>query len=121
MHWLFLTLAILFEVAGTTTMKLSNGLSKIIPSVLMIVFYISSLSFLTLALKNIEISIAYAIWSGVGIALITIIGYIYFAENLSIVKIIAISLIIIGIITLNLAGNVHASSSKVQITEDINQ
>lgn len=106
MYWIFLCLAIFFEVAGTTTMKLSNGLSKVIPSALMIVFYISSLSFLTLALKNIEISIAYAVWSGMGIVVITLIGFLYFGESLSIVKIISILLIIIGVVTLNFTGKV---------------
>ena len=117
MHWIFLCLAILFEVAGTATMKLSNGLSKIIPSALMIVFYISSLSFLTLALKNMEVSIAYTIWSGMGIVVITLIGFLYFGESVNIIKIISIVLIIIGVVTLNFTGNAQ-ESSNIQIIEE---
>ncbi|MGE6258114.1 DMT family transporter [Heyndrickxia sporothermodurans] len=121
MHWIFLCLAILFEVSGTITMKLSNGLTKVVPSILMIILYISSLSFLTLALKSIDISIAYAIWSGIGIALITFIGFLYFGEHISPIKLIAISLIIIGVITLNLAGESHkASSNDMNKMEEMN-
>ncbi len=62
LHWIYLCLAILFEVSGTTTMKLSDGFTKVIPSVLLILFYICSLCFLTLTLKSLEVSIAYANW-----------------------------------------------------------
>lgn len=83
MHWIYLSLAILFEVAGTLNMKLSEGFSKPLPSVLLVVFYICSLSFLTLSLKQIEISVAYAIWSGLGIMIITLIGYMFLRSRLT--------------------------------------
>jgi len=67
---LLLILAILFEVAGTTFMKISDGFSKTMPSVAMTVFYLLSLAMLTFALKKFEVSTAYAIWSGLGVALI---------------------------------------------------
>ncbi|WP_026677183.1 DMT family transporter [Fictibacillus gelatini] len=115
MHWIYLCLAILFEVAGTISMKLSNGLTKPIPSASMIIFYLSSLSVLTLALKTIEISVAYAIWSGMGIVLITAFGFLYFQESISFVKIFAILPILIGVVTLNISGNAHgASGTKVE-------
>jgi small multidrug resistance pump len=112
LHWIYLCLAILFEVAGTTTMKLSDGFTKVVPSVLLIVFYICSLCFLTLTLKSLEVSIAYAIWSGMGIIVITLIGFMYFNESISLLKIIAIALIIIGVVTLNMTGEKEASTSK---------
>jgi small multidrug resistance pump len=116
--WLYLCLAIVFEVAGTTSMKLSEGFTKLLPSILLIFFYLNSLVFLTLALKTIEISVAYAIWSGIGILIISIIGVYYFNESLSLVKIIAICLIIIGVVTLNFTvDHSEASDHKSQMRE----
>jgi small multidrug resistance pump len=103
-HWLFLMSAIALEVAGTISMKLADGFSKLIPSVLMAVFYIASLAMLTLALKKIELSIAYAIWAGLGTALIAIIGIMYFHETTSLLKFASIALIVIGVVGLNLNG-----------------
>ncbi|KOR82548.1 DMT family transporter [Paenibacillus solani] len=108
MHWIYLCLAILFEVAGTLSMKMSEGFSKLLPSILLVVFYICSLSFLTLSLKQIEISVAYAIWSGLGIMIITLIGYMFFAEQINGLKIVSILLIIAGVVLLNLSGSAHA-------------
>jgi len=112
LHWIYLCLAILFEVGGTTSMKLSDGFTKVIPSVLLILFYICSLCFLTLTLKSLEVSIAYAIWSGMGIIIITLIGFMYFNESVSLLKIVAIALIIIGVVTLNMTGEKEADISK---------
>ncbi len=106
-HWFYLTCAILLEIAGTTSMKLSHGFTKIVPSILIFVFYATSFVALTLALKKIDVSIAYAIWSGVGTALIAIIGIAYFREPATIVKILSILLIIIGVVGLNLGGIKH--------------
>ena len=103
-HWLYLAGAIMLEVAGTTSMKLSHGFTKIVPSVLIFMFYISSFVALTLALKKIDVSSAYAIWSGVGTAFITIIGIAYFREPATIVKLVSIVLIILGVVGLNLSG-----------------
>jgi small multidrug resistance pump len=119
LYWIYLCLAILFEVAGTTTMKLSEGFTKVIPSVLLILFYICSLYFLTLTLKSIEVSIAYAIWSGMGIIIITLIGFMYFNESVSLLKIVAIALIIIGVVTLNMTGEKEANASKSTLEEHI--
>jgi small multidrug resistance pump len=83
MHWIYLTLAILFDVAGTTCMKLSAGFSKLFPAVLMGVFYAVCFYFLTLALKKVDLSIAYAIWGGVGTALIATIGILWFREPMT--------------------------------------
>ena len=61
-YWLYLAIAIVLEVIGTTSMKLSAGFTKTIPSIMMFVFYLASLAVLTLALKKIDVSIAYAVW-----------------------------------------------------------
>ena len=103
MHWFYLLLAIVFEVAGTTAMKFSEGFTKTIPSIAMALLYILSLTMLTLTLKKIDVGIAYAIWSGLGTALIAVIGIILFGESLTPLKIASIVLIILGVIGLQLS------------------
>ena len=100
-HWLFLSGAILLEVAGTISMKLSEGFTRPIPSVLIFVFYIISFVALTFAIEKIEVSTAYTIWAGLGTALIAIIGLVYFGEPATAIKFISIILIIIGVIGLS--------------------
>ena len=100
-HWLFLSGAILLEVAGTISMQLSEGFTRPIPSVLIFVFYIISFVALTFAIEKIEVSTAYTIWAGVGTALIAIIGLVYFGEPATAIKFISIILIIIGVIGLS--------------------
>ena len=107
MTWLYLVLAIVFEVSGTTCMKLSEGLTKIVPSILLFVFYSLSFGALTLALKRIDVSVAYAVWSGVGTALIATIGVLWFKEPATVLKLISLGLIIIGVVGLNLSGGAH--------------
>jgi small multidrug resistance pump len=103
-HWLFLAGAIALEVAGTTAMKLSEGFTRLVPSVLLFVFYAASFVALTFALKKIEVSVAYAVWSGIGTALIAAIGILYFREEATALKFISLLLIIIGVVGLNLGG-----------------
>ena len=103
-HWFLLAGAIVLEVAGTTSMKLSEGFTKLAPSVLLFVFYAASFVALTFALKKIEVGVAYAIWSGVGTALIVGIGIFYFRESTTALKLVSILLIIVGVIGLNLSG-----------------
>jgi small multidrug resistance pump len=102
MKWFFLIFAIVFEVAGTVSMKLSDGLRKPIYSVSLFVFYFGSLAFLTVALKHFEISVVYAIWSGLGVAVISIIGIIFFDEKLDSMKVISLLLVFFGVVGLNL-------------------
>ena len=102
--WLYLAGAILLEVAGTSCMKLSEGFTKLIPSFLIFIFYGLSFVGLTIALKKIDVSIAYAVWAGIGTALIAGIGMFYFKEPLTLVKVLSILLIIAGVVGLNLSG-----------------
>jgi small multidrug resistance pump len=102
MSWVYLICAITMEVIGTTNMKLSQGFTKTVPSVLMFVFYVFSFAFLTLALKKIDLSLSYAIWSGVGTALIAAIGVLYFKEPVTAIKLVSIGLIVIGVVGLAL-------------------
>ena len=107
MHIVYLIFAICFEVAGTTSMKLSAGFTRLVPSIALIVFYLLSLSALTMALKKLDVSIAYAIWSGLGTALIAVIGILYFNESLPPLKIASLALIITGVVGLNLTTSAH--------------
>ena len=107
MTWLYLALAILLEVCGTTCMKLSEGFTRMVPSILIFVFYTLSFGMLTLALKRIEVSVAYAVWSGVGTAFIATIGVLWFKEPATAMKLISLGLIIIGVVGLNLSGGAH--------------
>ncbi|HYX18429.1 MAG TPA: multidrug efflux SMR transporter [Nostoc sp.] len=99
--WIYLIAAILFEVSGTTCMKLSQGFTKIGPSILIVVFYGLCFTFLTLALKKLEMSVAYSVWAGLGTVLIAIIGIIWFRESATLIKLISIGLIIMGVIGIN--------------------
>jgi small multidrug resistance pump len=103
-YWVYLVCAIALEVAGTTSMKISAGFTKLAPSVLIFVFYAASFVMLTFALKKIDVSVAYAIWSGIGTALIACIGMLYFREPATAVKFVSIGLILLGVVGLNLAG-----------------
>ena len=107
MTWLYLILAILLEVSGTTCMKLSEGFTRLAPSILLFVFYTLSFGALTLALKKLDVSVAYAVWSGMGTALIATIGVLWFKEPVTALKLISLGLIIIGVVGLNLSGEAH--------------
>lgn len=111
MSWVYLFLAIGLEVAGTTSMKMSEGLTKPVPTVLMFLFYILCFSSLSLALKEMEVGTAYAIWSGLGTAAIAIIGVLIFHDAFTLKKGIAIGLIIAGCVLLNLGDGSHGEQA----------
>ncbi|MBA3425245.1 MAG: DMT family transporter [Rubrobacteraceae bacterium] len=104
MAWMYLLFAILTEVAGTTSMKLSEGFARTVPSAFIFVFYGLSLTLLTLALKRLDVSVSYAIWSGLGTALIATIGILWFREPVTLLKLASLALIVAGVIGLNLGG-----------------
>ncbi len=98
--WICLVLAILTEVAGTTAMKMSQGFTYLLPSILIFVFYMLSLGFLSLSLKRMEIGFAYATWSGLGTLLIYFIGICLFYEPVTIMKTLSVGCIIVGVMGL---------------------
>ncbi len=102
MAWILLFAAIILEVCGTTCMKISAGFTKLVPSLLLFVFYVAAFTCLTFAVKVIDISMAYAIWAGLGTALIAVIGFWHFGESVTPLKIGCIILIIVGVVGLNL-------------------
>lgn len=101
MGWVLLVVAIVLEVAGTTNMKLSEGFSKLGPSVGVIFFYALSIIALTFAVNRLDVSVAYAVWSGLGTALVAIIGLWVFQEPVSTVKVVALGLIVVGVVMLH--------------------
>jgi small multidrug resistance pump len=103
--WILLTGAIASEVVATSALKLSNGLTRPAPSVVVAVGYLLSFVLLAQALKlQLQVSVAYAIWSGGGTAAIAIIGMLLLNEPLTAGKALGIALVIAGVVVLNLAG-----------------
>jgi small multidrug resistance pump len=107
MGWILLTFAIVLEVAGTTNMKLSEGFSNLVPSVLVIFFYALSIIALTFAVNRLDVSVAYAVWSGMGTALVAMIGLWFFQESVTSVKVVALGFIIVGVVMLHLTSESH--------------
>jgi small multidrug resistance pump len=105
--WILLVGAIIFEVAGTTSMKLSAGFTKVLPSILIFVFYALAFGALTLTLKTMDVSFVYAFWSGLGTTIVSLIGILYFKESANIVKIASIGMIILGVVGLHLSSTTH--------------
>ncbi|WP_373999572.1 multidrug efflux SMR transporter [Bdellovibrio bacteriovorus] len=99
--YLYLAAAIVFEVLGTITMKYSVGFTKVLPVILTIVCHGICFVALAVALKSLPISIVYAIWAGVGTAMMALVGLWMFNEPLPIQKVLATSLIILGVVMLN--------------------
>jgi small multidrug resistance pump len=102
MTYLFLAIAIAAEVAGTTFLKLSDGFTKPVPSVLTVLGYGVSFYFLSVALRSIPTGIAYAIWSGVGIILIALIAWLFQGQKLDAAAVGGMGLIIAGLLVMNL-------------------
>ncbi|MBK1897064.1 DMT family transporter [Chryseobacterium paridis] len=100
--YIYLFLAIVFEIIATTFLKKSQEFSKLLPSIITIVGYAAAFYFLSLTLRHVPIGIAYAIWSGVGIICITIIGVVAFKQVPDVPAIIGVMLIVIGVIIINL-------------------
>jgi small multidrug resistance pump len=107
MEWIFLIFSILTEVAGTTALKLSRGFTRIAPSLAVGVFYILSFGLLSLALRKINLSSAYAIWAGMSTALIAVVGFAWFKEPVNAIKVISLVLIILGVMGLELSSEIH--------------
>ena len=110
MYWLWLFLAIVLEVAATVCLKLSSGFSRIVPTAIMAFCYGSSFFLMTVALRRLDVATAYAVWSAVGTALMTMIGAVVFKEAFGPMKLSAIALIIVGVVFLNVASRQTPSS-----------
>ncbi|MDD5647960.1 MAG: multidrug efflux SMR transporter [Dehalococcoidia bacterium] len=105
MSWILLIAAIIMEVCGTTCLKLSDGFTRWVPSVLIFVFYGVSFTLMSFAVRKLDLSLSYAIWSGVGTFLIALIGLFWFKEHFTLLKVVSMALVIAGVVGLNLAGS----------------
>lgn len=107
MGWVFLAGGVFLEVLGTTCLKLSEGFTRLWPTIGMMVFYSGGLGMLTLSIKTIEIGVAYAVWAGLGTALIALIGIALFQESVSALKMGSLALVILGVVGLSISGAGH--------------
>ena len=101
-HWAYLSLAIISEVIATASLKSTEGFTKLIPSVIVLVGYCAAFYFLSLTLDTISIGVAYAIWSGIGVATITVVSFFLYDQKIDLAGILGIGLIISGVIVLRL-------------------
>lgn len=100
--YIYLVIAIICEVIATSALKATEGFSRLLPSIVTVIGYAAAFYFLSLTLKSIPIGIAYAMWSGVGVVLIAIIGVVVFQQRLDLPAVVGLSLIIAGVLVLNL-------------------
>ncbi len=108
MSYLYLTIAIVAEVIGTSALKAAEGFTRPLPSLIVAVGYGTAFYFLSLALKSIPVGIAYAIWSGVGVALITVIGWLLFRQRLDLPALAGIAMIVGGVVVIQLSSTLAA-------------
>jgi len=105
MVWFYLAIAIVAEVMATTALKFCEGFTKLTPSLLVVLGYAGAFYFLSKVLNQVPISIAYAIWSGAGVALVGLVGWIWLGQKLDAGALIGIGLIIGGVLVINLFSN----------------
>ena len=101
MNWLYLGIAIVAEVIATSALKSAEGFTRLAPSLVVLVGYVTAFYFLSLTLKTIPVGLAYAIWSGVGIVLIVLIAWLVLGQPLDAPALIGLALIIAGVIVIN--------------------
>ncbi|MDL2141498.1 MULTISPECIES: multidrug efflux SMR transporter [Flavobacterium] len=107
-NFFFLGIAIIFEIIATSALKKSEEFTRLIPSIITILGYFAAFYFLSFAIRTIPVGIAYAIWSGVGIVLITIIGAVFFKQIPDLPAIIGLTLIMAGVIVINVFSKTTA-------------
>ena len=103
MSAVFLTAAILLEIAATLSLRASDGFSKPVPTLAAVAGYVLAFALLAQALKTIEVGIAYAVWSGVGTAAITVIGIVALGESAATLKLLGTAMIVVGVVVLNVS------------------
>ncbi|MCJ0763890.1 DMT family transporter [Variovorax terrae] len=107
MNWLYLFIAIVAEVLATSALKAADGFSRLLPSIVVVVGYGTAFYFLSLTLRTIPVGVAYAIWSGVGVVLVSVAGVVLYKQVLDLPALIGIGLIISGV------GVMHLFSKTV--------
>ncbi|MER5480478.1 multidrug efflux SMR transporter [Streptomyces sp. NPDC002734] len=107
MAWLLVVIAGLLETGFAVCLKLSNGFTRLYPTMAFCAFALGSFGLLTLSLKRLDVGPAYAVWTGIGAAGTAIYGMVFMGDVVSVLKIVSISLVIIGVIGLQLSGSAH--------------
>lgn len=100
--WIFLAIAIVSEVIGTSALKASDGFSRLWPSVLVVLGYAVAFYCLSLTLRTIPVGVAYAVWSGLGVVLITLVAWLFLDQKLDLPALIGMALIVAGVLVMNL-------------------
>lgn len=100
-QWIFLSIAILSEVIATSSLKAAEGFTRFWPSLVVLIGYLLAFYFLSLTLKTIPVGVAYAIWSGVGVVLIALTGWLFLDQSLDMPAIIGLMLIVAGVVVIN--------------------
>ncbi|SFM20471.1 DMT family transporter [Marinobacter zhejiangensis] len=100
-YWVYLVIAIVAEVIATTALKSSDGFSRLLPSIVVVAGYSVAFYCLALALRTIPVGVAYAIWSGVGVVMVTILAWVFFGQRLDLPAIAGMGLIIAGVVVMN--------------------
>lgn len=108
--WVMLSIAIFFEVCGTVSMRLSEGLTRLTPSVMIFVFYAMSFAMNAFVIRVLGLSVVYAVWSGVGTVATAAIGILYFREPATALKLVSITFIVIGVLGLHSVSRLHSSA-----------
>lgn len=101
MNWWYLCVAIVLEVVATSALKASDGFTRLLPSVVVVVGYAAAFYTLSISLRTMPVGVVYAIWSGVGVVLITLVGWLLFGQKLDGPALLGIVLISAGVIVLN--------------------
>jgi small multidrug resistance pump len=107
MTYLYLAIAIVAETIATSALKLSDNFTKLLPSVVTVVGYAIAFYFLSLVLRTMSTGVAYAIWSGVGIVLISVIGWLWMGQSLNWQTMLGMGMIIVGVVVVNLFSTAH--------------
>jgi small multidrug resistance pump len=100
-NWLYLAVAIVLEVVATSALKASDGFTRLLPSLVVVLGYGAAFYLLSITLRSMPVGVVYAVWSGVGVVLITLVGWLFFKQDLDLPAFIGIALIAAGVIVLN--------------------
>lgn len=101
-HWVALGIAIAAEIVGTSALKASDGMSRLGPTAVVVVGYAVAFSFMSVAIRSIPVGVAYAVWSGVGIVLITAVSWLLYGQRLDAPALAGMGLIVAGVAVINL-------------------
>ena len=107
MHWFYLAVAIVAEVIATSALKASEGFTRLMPSIIVVLGYGVAFYFLSLTLKTLPVGVAYAVWSGLGVVLVSLVGYLFLGQRIDVPGAVGIALIIAGVGVLNLFSSMN--------------